>query len=424
MRVLIIQPESEIAATADAIRRAGHEPAAFPLIALQRVDDAELNLKAAQAFIVTEPAGALALADKVGVRTFPVYCDGQATAAAARAAGFKNVVAADGDATAIAKRIQTDLKPVLGALIYAASATAPINLSAMLNTMGFSVRQVALYAVRRAEALPDALAKMLTDGNIDALACLGPDEARAFTALVQKAGLEKSIGRLSAVVAAPTVAAPLTALKFARTVTASHATREDVVAAVVSLPARIAKEAEDAKARAEAEARAKAEAAAKAARESEEKARAEADEKAAREAEEKARAEAKAKAARDAEDKARAEAKAQAKAEANERTRIEAEEKARAKAEAKAARDAEDKARAEAKAQAKAEAEERARLEAEAQAKAKAEERAAREAEDKARAVAEAKARADADERARTEAAAKTAREAEDKARAEAAAKA
>ncbi|MBM3515751.1 MAG: uroporphyrinogen-III synthase, partial [Alphaproteobacteria bacterium] len=156
MRVLITRPAADVASTSTALAAAGHEVASYPLIAAERIADAKLNLVGAQAFIVSDPEGARALADVIGVRTFPVYADGAAAAETARNLGFSEVIAGSGDAAELARLIQSRTKPELGALIHACSTNAAINLSAMLNTMGFSVRAVPLYAIKRVDALPAA----------------------------------------------------------------------------------------------------------------------------------------------------------------------------------------------------------------------------------------------------------------------------
>ncbi|MDX2143795.1 MAG: uroporphyrinogen-III synthase [Rhodospirillaceae bacterium] len=232
MRVLIVRARGDAEATAGALRARGHVVAAHPLVAVEATDEAAPNLAAAQAFIVTDADGARALANAVGVRTFPVFCDGDASAAELARLGFTDVRNAHGDAGALAKAIEKSLSPKLGALIYVCSTSAPINLSAMLNNAGFSVRMSALYAVRRAEALPDALQQELRAKAYDAGVFFSPDEARAFAQLVQRAELDAAVRPIIAVVASPVVAAPLTVLKFARIVSAPKADAGSVVAMV------------------------------------------------------------------------------------------------------------------------------------------------------------------------------------------------
>ena len=67
----------------------GHEVVAIPLVAAERVPNPKINLASAQGFLVTASEGARALADTIGVRTFPVFCESEQTAAELRRLGFK-----------------------------------------------------------------------------------------------------------------------------------------------------------------------------------------------------------------------------------------------------------------------------------------------------------------------------------------------
>lgn len=229
MRLLITRPAGQVQAAAEALRARGHEVLACPLIAVQRTGEPKPSLTATQAFIVTDADGARALANAVGVRTFPVFCESAGTAAELNRLGFKDARSADGDATTLARLIEKNLTPKLGGLVYVCSTSAPVNLSAMLSNMGFAVRMAALYAVTRADALPAALAEALKNGALDGAAFFSADEARAFVQLVQKANLDALTENMIAVVAAPVIAAPLTVLKFKRVVTAPRSDAETLI---------------------------------------------------------------------------------------------------------------------------------------------------------------------------------------------------
>lgn len=232
MRLLITRPAGDAQAAADELRAKGHTVLACPLIEIEKASDQKLNLTAIQGFLVTDGDGARALAEAVGVRTFPVFCESAGTAAELTRLGFKDPRSADGDASTLARLIERSLNPKLGGLVYVCSNAAPINLSAMLNNMGFAVRMAALYDIKRADALPQLLTTALLDETLDAAVFFSADEARAFAQLVQRAELEAYTGRLIAIVAAPVVAAPLTVLKFARVVTAPKSDALSVMAMV------------------------------------------------------------------------------------------------------------------------------------------------------------------------------------------------
>jgi hypothetical protein len=107
-----------------------------------------------------------------------------------------------------------------------------VNLHAMLGNMGFAVRMCALYEVKRADTLPEAIITALQTDALDSVAFFSADEARAFAQLVQRAGLDGTTQRLVAIVAAPVVAAPLTILKFAKVVSAPKSDALSVIEVV------------------------------------------------------------------------------------------------------------------------------------------------------------------------------------------------
>ena len=214
MRVLITQSAQDASVSAAALEARGHRVLAAALVMVERPTPPKLNLSGAQGFLVTSAEGARALADQVGVRTFPVFADSAVTAAALRRLGFKHVETANDDSADLARLVERSITPAGGALIYACSTAAPVSLSAMLGNLGFAVRPWPLYALKRADQLPDDLRAALRDRSLDAALFLSADEARAFVALVQREELEPLVSGLPCIAASPVVAAPLRALKL------------------------------------------------------------------------------------------------------------------------------------------------------------------------------------------------------------------
>src|SRR5262245_46162140 len=152
MRVLITQSAQDATATAAQLSGRGHQVLSVPLVTVERVA-AQPNLANAQGFLVTSPEGARALADTVGVRTFPVFADSEVTASELRRLKFSNVHAAKDDSQDLARLVERTLKPANGALVYACSTSAAIQLSALLGNMGFAVRMLPLFAIKRVTEL-------------------------------------------------------------------------------------------------------------------------------------------------------------------------------------------------------------------------------------------------------------------------------
>ena len=371
MRVLITQSAQDATATAAQLTARGHEVLAVPLVTVERVAS-QPNLANAQGFLATSPEGARALADAVGVRTFPVFAESEVTAGELRRLKFSNMHVAKDDSQDMARMVERTLKPAAGALVYACSTSAAIQLSALLGNMGFAVRMLPLFAIKRVTEMRADLKRALESKAIDAALFLTADEARAFTALTLQEKMEAHVATLPTVAATPIVAAPLRALTLGGVTVPTAGDIDTVFSALdEKLVDRVGEErrAREQEARAEAE-RIKAEEERRV-REKEEA------ERQRREAEEKARAEA----ARLAAEKAAAEQAAREKSDAERRAKEEATRIAREQAEAeKRAREEAARAEAERKRLEKLEAERAA-----AERKRLAEEQAAKDRAEKAR---------------------------------------
>ncbi len=231
MRVLIPQATQNAAVIASALQKRGHHGLTIPVVTVERTEKPLIKLEGAQGFIVTSPDGARALADTIGVRTFPVFADSLTTGSELERLGFKSVKSAKDDSSDLAKLIEKNANPNHGAFIYACSTAAPVQLSALLSNMGFAVRSVPLYSVKRVDQIPPELTKILTTG-VDAALFLSAHEARAFVALIQLNQLNDEAKKLKVVAANPVVAAPLRALKFKAVVVPDSGDLESVFASL------------------------------------------------------------------------------------------------------------------------------------------------------------------------------------------------
>lgn len=141
MRVLIVRPEPGNGATAEAVRAMGHEPVCVPLfeiapVAWDAADPAGFDAVAMTSASAARHGGAgLTL-----YRHLPLFAVGEATAAAARDAGFSDVRATAGDAADLGKILSgrvvhfagEDFRPIATRAsvtvrcVYAARPLAPV----------------------------------------------------------------------------------------------------------------------------------------------------------------------------------------------------------------------------------------------------------------------------------------------------------
>jgi len=223
MKVLVTRSERDSAKLAAALAARGIDTLVEPLTAIHfRPNGADLLhtlLPGAQAVLFTSANGARAFAAATARRELRVFAVGDATAAAARAAGFSHVASADGAVGDLAKRAIASLAPGDGAVIHAAGSVVAGDLNGLLGAAGFTVRRAVLYDAVPAEILSGAARAAMTRGEIEAAMFFSPRNAATFVRLATELG--EHCARILALGLSPAVAAALGGLRWRRVVIAA-----------------------------------------------------------------------------------------------------------------------------------------------------------------------------------------------------------
>jgi uroporphyrinogen-III synthase len=122
MRLLITRPREAAEPLAAILEARGHHSVIAPVMEVRLRDGAPLVLDDIQAVLATSANGVRAFIHRSERRDLPLYAVGPQTAEAAREAGFRSVVSADGDGSALAEKAASELDPEKGALLHAAGA--------------------------------------------------------------------------------------------------------------------------------------------------------------------------------------------------------------------------------------------------------------------------------------------------------------
>lgn len=202
--VLVTRPEPGAAETAARVAALGWQPVLAPALVLAPRPLAPL---AAQAVLLTSRAAARALPPG----PLPVFAVGEATAREARAQGFAQVAAAEGDATALARLVAARLDPAAGPLLLAIGAGYGQDLAVALRARGFRVLRRVVYAAAPARALPDAARAALAGGQVVAGMFFSPRSARCSMDLLRAAGLAGRAQAMAALAISARVAEALSA---------------------------------------------------------------------------------------------------------------------------------------------------------------------------------------------------------------------
>jgi uroporphyrinogen-III synthase len=155
VRVAVTRALPEAEATAARLRGRGFEPVLAPLLVIEhRAFDA--NVEGVQALLFTSANGVRAFAAATDTRAPRVLCVGDATAAAALAAGFSDVCSADGDVGALAALAQAKLDPMCGRLLHVSGTHVAGDLQGALDAAGFVNERRVVYEARAVTSLPPA----------------------------------------------------------------------------------------------------------------------------------------------------------------------------------------------------------------------------------------------------------------------------
>jgi uroporphyrinogen-III synthase len=216
VKALVTRPEEEAAPLAASLGMRGVEPVLEPLIRIRFAEDgARLlapMLAGAQAVLFTSANGVRAFAAATTRRDLAAYAVGDATASAARQAGFSATTSAGGNVESLAALVRERVRPADGALVHAAGSAVAGDLAAMLGGAGFELRRAVLYEAEQADAFGPDVAAALAAGAIGVALFFSPRTAETFARLVREAGLEAQCAGMIGVALSPAVAIRLAGL--------------------------------------------------------------------------------------------------------------------------------------------------------------------------------------------------------------------
>lgn len=209
--MLVTRPEPGAAETAAACAALGWDVVLAPALVLRATPPA--RLPPAQALLLPSRAAARALEPGA----LPVLAVGEGTAAEARARGFADVRAAEGDAASLAEYAAATLDPKAGPLLLAVGRGYGTELAAALRRRGFRVLRRVAYAAAPAAALPQPAIDSLRAGRVAAALFTSPRGARTTIALLRRAGLADAARGIRAIAISARIAEALAPLPWAAT---------------------------------------------------------------------------------------------------------------------------------------------------------------------------------------------------------------
>ena len=202
LRLWVTRARPGAEATAARLAAMGHRPLVSPLLTIRRLRP-RLDLTGVGAVAFTSRNGVAAFAALEPERGLQIFAVGDATAEAAREAGFRHVRSAAGDVAALAALIIAE--PVEGAVLMAGAREPAGDLPGALEAAGVQTRPAMVYAAFAASGGRGLTA--LRAGKLDGVLIHSPRAARRLTDLTS--GLIPAAGAVPAFCISPAAAAPL-----------------------------------------------------------------------------------------------------------------------------------------------------------------------------------------------------------------------
>ncbi len=145
LKIWITRAQPGADATAARVHVLGHDTLVAPLLAVEMLENVEVDLTGVGALAFTSANGLRAFARLSADRSLRVFAVGAATAQAARQAGFKQVLSADGDVAALARGIASRRAEIGGAVLHPGAAELAGDLAGALEQARVEVRALTLY---------------------------------------------------------------------------------------------------------------------------------------------------------------------------------------------------------------------------------------------------------------------------------------
>ena len=214
MNVWVTRARPGADATAARLADLGHTAIVAPLIEARPLAGVDAALG--------PEVGALAFTSIHGVRAFaglttdrsrPAFAVGEATASAARSAGFTMIATGDGNVSALARTIIAGRGRFRGGVVHPGAAEPAGDLTGGLAAAGIAVRRLTVYETGQVAALPEQIASH----RPEVVLVQSPKAARALAQLLP----EDWAGAMTALALSKACAEPLAAMGFKRLVAAA-----------------------------------------------------------------------------------------------------------------------------------------------------------------------------------------------------------
>lgn len=209
MQLIVTRPKEDAVATASALQAAGHEAIIAPLISIETIFETPIPDQNWQGILVSSANGVRALVERSQASALsdtPLLAVGEASAGAAKDAGFSTVKSANGGLPELVRLACSTFTAQGGPLLYLSGTVISGDLKAELEGRGFQVHRAQIYSAKPAECLSENALSALRTGSADAVGLFSRRSAKIWIELVNAAGLSGEAAKLKHICLSPAVA--------------------------------------------------------------------------------------------------------------------------------------------------------------------------------------------------------------------------
>jgi uroporphyrinogen-III synthase len=193
MHLIVTRPQPDAEELQRKLEVRGHRVTVAPLLDIHMGPQRPIANRPYQALLVTSANAARALMDHPArgrLLSKVVYAVGPQSRSAVSATGFSCVVEGGGDVAAVIEKVQQDIDPTGGPLLYLSGEETSGDVETMLAKSGYEVDRVIMYAALPATHLPAALIGIIKRRAADGVLLYSRRTARVWRKCIAAADLE------------------------------------------------------------------------------------------------------------------------------------------------------------------------------------------------------------------------------------------
>ena len=186
MHILLTRPLEDCSNLIVKFKKLGHVVSHIPVIKIKKVEYEEPNTTDCSAIIFTSTNSIKNLnLDNIN-KKIKCFCVGSATEKFARASGFQNVIAADGNVRALQELILQNFDKNIGKILYISGQFISYELDKNLSKEGYEIVRIINYSVDHNDEIKSDIIEELKKNIPDIVYLYSENSAKSFLNIIKK----------------------------------------------------------------------------------------------------------------------------------------------------------------------------------------------------------------------------------------------